>query len=63
MAHARKRDDWDHTSVLLSMTANAHRDPKKTRPFHPRDFNPYAGLDKPVERIENLGVLRDQFPR
>ena len=63
MAQARKQESWEHTSAMLSLIANTHRDPKKTKAFSPRDFNPYAHLEEHVERIESLGVLRDQFLR
>ena len=40
MAEARHRRAWDHTSAVLALLANCHRDPKKTRPFKPADFHP-----------------------
>ena len=40
MAEARHRREWDHTSAVLALLANCHRDPKKTRPFKPTDFHP-----------------------
>ena len=42
MAEARGRDLWGHTSAVLAMVANCNRDPKRSRPFSPADFNPYA---------------------
>ena len=42
MAEGRARERWTHTSWLLAMMANVNRDPKKSRVFHPDDFNPYA---------------------
>jgi len=42
MAEARERSGWARTSALLALVANAHRDAKKTRPFKPSDFDPYA---------------------
>ena len=40
MADARHRDEWNHTSALLALLANCHRDPKKHRAFKPGDFHP-----------------------
>ena len=42
MAEARGRAAWAHTASLLAMLANVNRDPKRTRPFQPADFDPYA---------------------
>ena len=40
MATGRNRAHWQHTSSVLALLANAHRDPKKSRPFKPADFDP-----------------------
>jgi len=40
MTEARLDADWNHTSAVLAMLANAHRDPKKHRAFTPDDFHP-----------------------
>ena len=42
MAEARGRADWARTASLMALVANTNRDPKKTRPFRPSDFDPYA---------------------
>ncbi|MBU0717311.1 MAG: hypothetical protein KJ749_03605 [Planctomycetes bacterium] len=42
MAEARGRESWTHTSGILALIANVNRDPKKTRPFKPSDFDPYS---------------------
>ena len=42
MAEGRTREAWNHTSALLALMANAHRDPKKSSPFKPADFHPLA---------------------
>jgi len=44
MAEGRLGHDWAQTSTLLAMLANCHRDPKKTRAFSPKDFNPIEKL-------------------
>jgi hypothetical protein len=63
MAEARARDNWAHTSAVLALIANVNRDPKKTRPFKPADFDPYAGKDRREEAIEvtDMAVLKDAF--
>ena len=63
MAEARGRDAWAHTSAVLALLANVNRDPKKTRPFKPADFDPYAVKDKRAEAIElkDMGALKDAF--
>lgn len=35
-------------SLLVSLLYNAHRDPTKTSPATPDDFNPYARRAKPT---------------
>ena len=44
MAEARSRAEWDRTAALMALTANIHRDPKKTRRYKPKDFNPYCEI-------------------
>jgi len=56
MAEARSRDRWAHTSALIAMTVNCHRDAKKSRPFKPADFDPHE-LAKKQERVSK----RDAF--
>jgi len=63
MAEARGREGWAHTSAILALIANVNRDPKKTRPFKPSDFDPYSAKDRRDEAIEvkDMAVLRDAF--
>lgn len=43
MAEGRAESLWSHTSHVLALLANVHRDPKRTsRPFAPADFNPFS---------------------
>ena len=65
MAEARGRDNWVHTSAILALIANVNRDPKKTRPYKPSDFDPYSAKDKRDEVIEvtDMSVLKDAFTR
>ena len=63
MAEARLESDWGRTSVILALIANVNRDPKKTRPFKPGDFNPFAPRQKSgvVLTSENIGILKQAF--
>jgi len=73
MAEGLGRERWAHTSVICTLIANAHRDPKKHRPFTPDDFNPYAergsrraagkasGADVIEVTSDNIGLMRAAF--
>ncbi len=63
MAEAKVRDNWAHTSAILAMIANAHRDPKKTRPFTPADFDPMEQRqsNQPIIRTSDLSILKQVF--
>jgi len=41
MAEARGRAEWSRMSSLMALVANVNRDPRRSRVFRPRDFNPY----------------------
>lgn len=49
-------DNWEYTSCILALLANVNRDPKKGKPFQPRDFNPYA---KKPKRVDDINLLKD----
>lgn len=65
MAEARGRDQWTHTSSVLALIANVNRDPKKTRPYKPSDFNPYEARRSTAAGIpitkQTLGMLKSVF--
>ncbi len=62
MAEAKNRQAWAHTSALLALTANCHRDPKKTRPFQPADFHPHERSNKkPAHMKVGIGILKQVF--
>ena len=48
MAEARSREEWNHTSAVLALLANCHRDPKKTKAMKPADFHPHLGRKRPA---------------
>lgn len=65
MARARAEDNWAHTSTVLAMLANVHRDPKKIRAFTPDDFNPLVrkksgGRSIPIT-ADNIEILKKLF--
>ena len=61
MAEAKARDEWNRTAALMALTANINRDPKKTRPFKPSDFNPYEAKNESVAKMKDLSVLKAVF--
>jgi len=63
MAEAKSRESWAHTSALMALIANVNRDPKKTRPFKPADFDPYTAKDKRDKAIEvtDMAMLKEAF--
>jgi len=60
MAEARTRQEWSRTSSLLALIANVNRDPKKTRPFKPGDFNPLQERTQPAVKV-GIEVLKQVF--
>jgi hypothetical protein len=54
-----------HTSAIPSLIANVNRDPKKTRPFKPSDFDPYSAKEKREGALEvkDMDILKHAFLR
>ena len=65
MAEGRAKEAWQHTSALMALLANIHRNPKKGRAFEPDDFNPYSEKtsrpDVIVVTKENVSLLKQAF--
>jgi len=61
MADARRQERWEHTSHVLALLANIHRDPKKHGAFRPADFNPLARHARAKPPKANLRVLKTVF--
>lgn len=65
MAEGSDRLLWRHTSQVMMVVANVHRDPKKGRAFHASDFDPYAKMGRgrgiPIRR-DNIRVLKGLLP-
>ena len=66
MAEARERAAWSHTSAIMALIANVNRDPKKTRPYKPDDFNPLARRrdgDAVEINKDTISLLKQSFVR
>jgi len=61
MAEAKSRQAWNHTSAILAMLANVHRDAKKTRAFRPADFHPHRRAERPTITKVGINVLKQVF--
>jgi len=66
MAKGQSKDRWARISLLCAIIANAYRDPKKSRPFKPADFNPHFtkgkhSADAIVVTKGNMSVMKDMF--
>ncbi len=62
MAEGRVRESWDHTSVVLALVANVHRDPRRrSDPFMPAEFHPYERPRAAEPLKVDITVLRDVF--
>ena len=62
MAEGRVRESWDHTSVVLALVANVHRDPRRrSDPFMPAEFHPYERPRAAEPLKVDITVLREVF--
>lgn len=62
MAEGKSRSMWDHTSHLMTLIANIHRDPKKTKAFKVEDFTPYPPKRRSASKEKvNVKNLKDLF--
>ena len=61
MAEARERSEWARASALMALIANAHRDPKKTRPFQVADFHPYLRAQSAPKTTVGVAALKAIF--
>ena len=60
MAEARERAEWQRTASLMALAVNLVRNPKKSKPAKPADFNPYFRKVSPITKVP-LEILRDAF--
>lgn len=61
MAEGRGKMEWGQTSCLMALVANILRDPKKSKPVKPADFNPYFQKRQPVMHV-TMAQLKGMFP-
>ncbi len=60
MAEARGKFEWEQTSAIMALVVNMLRDPKKSKPVNPEDFNPYH--KKIIPRLKApISILKDVF--
>ena len=61
MGEARSQMLWSHTSSVLAMLANIHRDAKRSKIYHPSDFNPHAKKRIQPRTIVGIEALKHVF--
>jgi hypothetical protein len=61
MAEAHHRQAWAHTSSLMALIANCHRDPKRGRALRPEDFFDPARLDTDPDSLPaaDMAMVKD----
>lgn len=75
MANGRRSAEWEHTSSILAILANCHRDSKeRQKPYTPAEFNPTldagqvqkakAAANKPIPaQVSALKALLPKAPK
>ncbi len=58
MAKAKGEFEWEQTSSLMALIVNLVRNPKKTKPAKPSNFNPYKAEVKPKVQVP-LSFLKE----
>jgi hypothetical protein len=61
MGEARSQMLWSHTSSVLAMLANIHRDAKRSKIYHPSDFNPHAKKRFQPRTMVGIEALKHVF--
>ena len=62
MADAKRRENWSHTSHIMSLMANVNRDVKKRRrPYAARDFSPFANRPEAKTPKTSIRLLKEVF--
>lgn len=62
MLNGRRRHDWSIAASLMSVIANTHRDPKRSRLLKPSDFDPFAKQSRTAAPVKvDVSVLKDVF--
>lgn len=60
MAEAHEKAEWQRTAGLMALIVNLVRNPKKSKPATPADFNPYHAKPKAVVKAP-LSILKEVF--
>lgn len=63
MAEGRGRAEWARMSSLMALIANCHRDPRKSRPASPADFDPTTRSARAACASEDLDEMDAEFDR
>lgn len=64
MVDGHRSESWQHTSALLCLLANVHRDVKKhPRAYSPAEFNPAFKKDNEPPIKSHVRVLKGIFVR
>ena len=61
MGEARSQVLWNHTSSVLAMLANVHRDAKRSKVYHPSDFNPHSNKRIQPRTMVGIETLKHVF--
>jgi hypothetical protein len=63
MAEGCISESWNHTSAVLALLANVHRDPRKGRAMRPADFHPMhkTPARKPAVLKGSVELLKTVF--
>jgi hypothetical protein len=61
MGEARSQMLWSHTSSVLAILANIHRDAKRSKIYHPSDFNPHAKKRIQPRTMVGIEALKHVF--
>jgi hypothetical protein len=61
MGEARSQMLWSHTSSILAMLANIHRDAKRSKIYHPSDFNPHGKKRNQPRTMVGIEALKHVF--
>lgn len=60
MAEAREKAEWQRMASLMALVVNLVRNPKRSKPAVPADFNPYHRKAKAPVKAP-LSILKEVF--
>lgn len=62
MVEGHKKEQWDHTAMLLAMIGNASPN-RGAKTIQPSDLHPYLQDEQDKERVDDLGTIRHIFDK